>query len=144
MDHIGTGFMPLDGRRYRGFLSGYTKVPFLKLEDLGSTVAHVLSRREDYLNRTVELAGDLVSATQITASCCRFSRGRLFTYRAFPAWYLRLFNNRDFRVRKYFERYSRPDSLLLMKKAVTASKTEFPFLTSVRDFLDARYSGHPR
>jgi uncharacterized protein YbjT (DUF2867 family) len=99
-------------------------------KDLGRVAAYVIKHRAKYVDRAIELAGDVLTPTQMTAEFSRV-QGKPVTYKEIPPWiFLLLWRKSLFDLIQWYRNQGYQADVQYLRQ-------EFPqLLTSFREFLE--------
>jgi uncharacterized protein YbjT (DUF2867 family) len=100
-------------------------------KDMGRVAAYVIKQRAKYIDRAIELAGDVLTPTQMTAEFSRV-QGKPVTYKEIPPWiFLLLWRKSLFDLIQWYRNQGYQADVEYLREQ------EFPeLLTSFREFLE--------
>jgi uncharacterized protein YbjT (DUF2867 family) len=103
---------------------------FIGTEDVGRIAAHILMNKEEYAGRTITIAADEMDM-QSAAQTFTDMLGKPVTYSQLPGLLTRIFMGSD--LHTMFKYVNNNDVLFV--KNMDALKAEFPFLTSMKEWV---------
>jgi uncharacterized protein YbjT (DUF2867 family) len=100
-------------------------------KDMGRVAAYTIKHRSKYIDRAIELAGDILTPTQMTAEFSRV-QGKSVTYKEIPPWiFLLLWRKSLFDLIQWYRNQGYQADVQYLREQ------EFPqLLTSFREFLE--------
>jgi uncharacterized protein YbjT (DUF2867 family) len=103
---------------------------YISTEDVGRISAHILMNKEKYAGRTITIAADEMDM-QSAAKTFTDVLGKPVTYSQLPGLLTRIFLGSDLHIMfKYVNNHD-----VLFVKNMDALKAEFPFLTSMKEWI---------
>jgi uncharacterized protein YbjT (DUF2867 family) len=108
---------------------------FIGTEDVGRIAAHILMNKDHYFGRTLTIAADQMDM-QTVAKTFTNILGKPISYSQLPGLLTRIFLGSD--LHTMFKYLNNNDVLFV--KNMQALKAEFPFLTSVKDWVSRNQS----
>ena len=103
---------------------------FISTDDVGKICAHILQHKEQYIGRTITVAADEMDMESAAAT---FSDvlGKPIKYSQLPGFLTRIFMGRD--LHTMFNYVNKNDVCYV--KDMNALKSQFPFLTTMREWI---------